>query len=123
MALVMGGAGLGAMRQRRSIAAALDYVKALSRERGRTRWELAEARLVRRTAPDAGPAQEGTGGRGRNCGTRLRALAAQCLPDDPDDLIGPGIAIDETAHLKKGRATACVSPQHAGATGKGRRTA
>ena len=45
-------------------------------------------------------------------------LAQQCLPDDPDDLIGPGIAIDETAQLKKGQATACVSPQHAGVTGK-----
>jgi len=26
--------------------------------------------------------------------------------------------LDETAHLKKGKATACVSPQHAGVTGK-----
>ena len=42
----------------------------------------------------------------------------QCLPHDPDDLIGPGIAIDETADLRKGGATACVSPQHAGVTGK-----
>ena len=33
------------------------------------------------------------------------------------DLIGPGIAIDETAQLKKGEATACVAPQHAGCTG------
>ena len=48
----------------------------------------------------------------------LACLAAGCLPDDPDDLIGPGIAIDETAQLKKGQATACVSPQHAGVTGK-----
>jgi len=44
----------------------------------------------------------------------LPGLAAECLPDDPGDLIGPGIAIDETAHLKKGRSTACVAPQHAG---------
>ena len=48
----------------------------------------------------------------------LPGLAAECLPDDPGDLIGPGIAIDETAHLKKGRSTACVAPQHAGVTGK-----
>ncbi len=36
---------------------------------------------------------------------------------DPDDLIGPGIAIDETAQLKEGDATACAAPQHAGCTG------
>ena len=47
----------------------------------------------------------------------LACLAERCLPDDPGDLIGPGIAIDETAHLKKGTATACVWPQHAGVTG------
>lgn len=40
------------------------------------------------------------------------------LPDDEGDLIGPGIAIDETAHLKHGDDTACVAPQHAGCTGK-----
>jgi len=113
-----GQRGLGrVMRQRRSIAAALDYVKALSRGTRANCWELAEEAghegphrmqaLLRRykwsweTLRDA-----------------LPGLAAQCLPDDPDDLIGPGIAIDETAHLKKGKATACVSPQHAGVTGK-----
>jgi SRSO17 transposase len=40
------------------------------------------------------------------------------LPDRDGDLIGPGIAIDETADLKKGDAAACVAPQHAGCTGK-----
>ena len=53
--------------------------------------------------------------------TRLRdqlpGLAAAWIPDSPQDLIGPGIAIDETAQLKKGEATACVAPQHAGCTG------
>ena len=39
------------------------------------------------------------------------------IPDSQPDLIGPGIAIDETAQLKKGDATACVAPQHAGCTG------
>ena len=36
----------------------------------------------------------------------------------PGDGIGPGLAIDETADLRKGKATACVAPQHAGVTGK-----
>src|SRR5712691_5808796 len=48
----------------------------------------------------------------------LPALAAAWLPDHEGDLIGPGIAIDETAHLKNGDATACVAPQHAGCTGQ-----
>jgi hypothetical protein len=29
------------------------------------------------------------------------ALAAASLADDPDDLIGPGVAFDETADLKR----------------------
>lgn len=49
---------------------------------------------------------------------RPAGLAASWIPDDEDDLIGPGIAIDETAHLKNGDATACAAPQHAGCTGK-----
>ena len=47
----------------------------------------------------------------------LPALARAWLPCDPGDLIGPGIAVDETAQLKDGDATACVAPQHAGCTG------
>jgi SRSO17 transposase len=105
------------MKQRRSIGTALDYVRALSRGTRANCWELAEA------AGHEGP------GRMQSLLRRyewsweqlrdmLPGLAAQCLPDDPEDLIGPGIAIDETAHLKKGSATACVSPQHAGVTGK-----
>ena len=49
---------------------------------------------------------------------QLPALAAAWIPDGEGDLIGPGIAIDETAQLKHGDATACVAPQHAGCTGK-----
>jgi SRSO17 transposase len=105
------------MRQRRSIGAALDYVKALSRGTRANCWELAEEAghegphrlqaLLRRHKWSWATLRE-----------ELPGLAAECLPDDPGDLIGPGIAIDETAHLKKGRSTACVAPQHAGVTGK-----
>ncbi len=105
------------MRRRRSIGTALDYVKALSRGTRANCWELAEA------AGHEGPGRMQALLRSyRWSWEKLRALlpalAAQCLADDPDDLIGPGIAIDETAHLKKGSATACVAPQHAGVTGK-----
>jgi SRSO17 transposase len=48
----------------------------------------------------------------------LAGLATEWLPDRDGDLIGPGLAIDETADLKAGDATACVAPQHAGCTGK-----
>ena len=44
----------------------------------------------------------------------LPALATAWLPCDSDDLIGPGIAVDETAQLKHGDATACAAPRHAG---------
>jgi SRSO17 transposase len=115
-ALVSGVLGR-VMRQRRSIAAALDYVKALSRGTRANCWELAEE------AGHEGPHRmQALLRRYRWSWSKLRdalaCLAAGCLPDDPDDLIGPGIAIDETAQLKKGPATACVSPQHAGVTGK-----
>jgi len=50
--------------------------------------------------------------------TQLPGLAAAWIPDLDGDLIGPGIAIDETAQLKHGDATACVAPQHAGCTGQ-----
>ncbi|HUY45857.1 MAG TPA: transposase [Streptosporangiaceae bacterium] len=105
------------MRQRRSIAAAMDYVKALSRGTRANCWELAEE------AGHEGPHRmQALLRRYKWPWEKLRdalpTLAAECLPDDPDDLIGPGIAIDETARLKKGKATACVSPQHAGVTGK-----
>ena len=115
-ALVSGVLGR-VMRQRRSIAAALDYVKALSRGTRANCWELAEE------AGHEGPHRmQALLRRYKWPWEALRALlparAAECLPDDPGDLIGPGIAIDETAQLKKGQATACVSPQHAGVTGK-----
>jgi SRSO17 transposase len=48
----------------------------------------------------------------------LPAPAAVWIPDEEGALIGPGIAIDETAQFKLGDATACVAPQHAGCTGK-----
>ncbi|MGH3187222.1 MAG: IS701 family transposase [Streptosporangiaceae bacterium] len=104
------------MKQRRSTAVALDYVKALSRDTRANCWDLAEK------AGHAGPHRmQALLTRYKWPWHKLRgqlpALAAQCLPDDPDDEIGPGLAIDETADLKKGKATACVSPQHAGVTG------
>jgi SRSO17 transposase len=48
----------------------------------------------------------------------LPGLAQEVLRHDPADLTGPGLAFDETADLRKGMFTACVSPQHAGVTGK-----
>jgi len=105
------------MRQRRSIATALDYMKALSPGTRANCWELAEE------AGHDGPHRMQALLRSykwswEKVREALPGLAAQCLPDEPGDLIGPGLAFDETAHRKKGSATACVSPQHAGCTGQ-----
>jgi DDE superfamily endonuclease len=48
----------------------------------------------------------------------LPGLAQQALGGEPDDEIGPGLAVDETTDLKEGRDTACVAPQHSGVTGR-----
>lgn len=105
------------LAQQRSAAVAFDYVAALSPWTRANCWSLAES---------AG--HEGWGRMQALLGSyqwdwkdlraKLPALAAAWLPGDPGDLIGPGIAIDETAHLKHGDATACVAPQHAGCAGK-----
>ncbi len=105
------------LAQRRSVEVAFRYVAALSPGTRANCWALAEA---------AG--HEGWGRMQALVGSyiwdwkdlrsELPALAAAWLPDREGDLIGPGLAIDETADLKDGDATACVAPQHAGCTGK-----
>lgn len=105
------------MSQVRAAGAALDYVRALSRDVRANCWELAEE------AGHEGPHRMQALLRTykwswEKVRDALPALASRLLDAGDDDLIGPGIAIDETAHLKKGRATACVAPQHAGVTGK-----
>jgi hypothetical protein len=102
------------MRQARSVGTAMDYVRALSRDTRANCWELAER------AGHEGPHRMQALLRRykwawRELRGELAGLAAQCLPDDP---VGPGLAVDETADLRKGSATACVAPQHAGVTGK-----
>src|SRR4249919_1872281 len=105
------------MAQQRSTSAAVDYVTALAAEVKANCWLLAE------TAGHEGQSRmQALLGSYRWDWRQLRdqlpALARAWLPDAERDLIGPGIAIDETAQLKKGEATACVAPQHAGCTGK-----
>ena len=105
------------MRQGRSIGAALDYVLALGRDVRANCWDLAEK------AGHSGPHRmqallrtyKWSWEEGREL---LPGLAGQVLAGGRDDEIGPGVAIDETAELKKGKATACASPQHAGVTGR-----
>jgi len=105
------------LAQRRSVETALGYVTVLSPRTRANCWAIAEA--------------AGHEGWGRmqgllrsyrwdwaNLRAQLPGLAAAWLPGRPGDLTGPGIAIDETAHIKAGDATACVAPQHAGCTGQ-----
>ena len=104
------------MAQRRSAGTALDYVRELAPGVKANCWGLAEAAghespyrmqaLLRSCRWDW-----------KDLRAELPALARAWLPCDPGDLIGPGIAVDETAQLKDGDATACVAPQHAGCTG------
>ena len=104
------------MAQRRSAGTALDYVRELAPGVKANCWGLAEAAghespyrmqaLLRSCRWDW-----------KDLRAELPALARAWLPCDPGDLTGPGIAVDETAQLKDGDATACVAPQHAGCTG------
>ncbi len=105
------------MAQRRSVETALGYVDALSPGTRANCWALAESAghegWGRMQALLSSYRWDWTGLR-----AELPALAAAWIPDAEGDLIGPGIAIDETAQLRHGDATACVAPRHAGCTGK-----
>ena len=109
----------GLLKRKRSIAAALMYILALGRDVRANCWDL----------PEKAGLEPGDGtfhrllGRYRwswECGREmLPGLAQEALGPGPgDDEIGPGLAVDETTDLKRGTATACVSPQHSGVTGK-----
>jgi SRSO17 transposase len=107
----------GVMAQRRSAAAAFDYVAALAPGTKANCWSIAES-----AGHEGWGRMQGLLGSYRwdwmDLRAALPALAVAWIPDDDGDLIGPGIAIDETAQLKHGDATACVAPQHAGCTGQ-----
>ncbi len=105
------------LAQRRSVETAFGYVAALSPGTRANCWSIAEAA----GHEDPGRMQAMLGSYAwdwKDLRDELPALAAAWLPGDEDDLAGPGLAIDETAHLKAGDFTACAAPQHAGCTGK-----
>jgi len=104
------------LAQRRSAGTAFAYVAGLAPGVKANCWALAEAAGYE--SPYRMQALLGSYRWGwRELRAELPALAREWLPCDPGDLIGPGIAFDETAQLKDGDATACVAPQHAGCTG------
>jgi SRSO17 transposase len=107
----------GVMAQRRSAAVAFGYVAALSPGTKANCWSIAES-----AGHEGWGRMQGLLGPYRWDWRELRAalpaLAAAWIPDRAGDLTGPGIAIDETAQLKQGDATACAAPQHAGCTGQ-----
>ena len=105
------------LAQRRSVEVAFGYLSALSPGVKANCWSVAEE------AGHEGPHRMQALLRTyrwdwKDLRGELPGLAAAWLPCDPGDLIGPGIAVDETAQLKHGDATACVAPQHAGCTGQ-----
>jgi hypothetical protein len=105
------------MRRRGTAVTALDYVRSLGRDVRANCWELAE-----RAGHGLPYRMQGLLGRSRwdweDLRARLPALAWEVLAGGQGDETGPGLAIDETADLRKGQSTACVAPQHAGVTGK-----
>jgi SRSO17 transposase len=105
------------LAQRRSVEVAFGYLSALASGVKANCWAIAEE------AGHEGPHRmQALLGSYRwdwkDLRGELPGLAAAWLPCDPGDLIGPGIAVDETAQLKHGDTTACVAPQHAGCTGQ-----
>jgi hypothetical protein len=114
---LVSGVLAGVMRQKRTVAAAMGYVRALSRDVRANAWDLSEK------AGHVGPHRiqallSRRKWRWEAVRAALPQFAQEVLRDDPGDEIGPGLAFDETADLRKGRFTACVAPQHAGVTGK-----
>ncbi len=104
------------MAQRRSAGTALDYVRGLAPGVKANCWSLAEA--AGHQSPYRMQALLGCyRWDWKDLRAELPGLARAWLPCDPGDLTGPGIAVDETAQLKDGDATACAAPQHAGCTG------
>jgi DDE superfamily endonuclease len=105
------------LAQVRSARVALDYVDGLLGEVAGNCWQLAQA------AGHASPRrmQELLGcyqWDWRDLRAELAGVAGAYLSCPSQDIAGPGLAIDETAHLKKGKHTAGVSPQYAGITGQ-----
>lgn len=110
----------GLLQRKRSIAAALMYILALGRDVRANCWDLSEKAGLE-PGDDTFHRLLGRYRWSWECGREmLPGLAQQALGAGPDadDEIGPGLAVDETTDLKRGTATACVSPQHSGVTGK-----
>ena len=110
----------GLLKRKRSVAAALMYILALGRDVRANCWDLSEKAGLE---PGDGTFHRLLGRyrwsweQGRELLPLLAQEALGAAPD-ADDGIGPGLAVDETTDLKRGTATACVSPQHSGVTGK-----
>ncbi|HXZ74064.1 MAG TPA: IS701 family transposase [Streptosporangiaceae bacterium] len=107
----------GVFAQARSRRVAKDYVEALGTRAKANCWALAETAghdgwgrmqaLLNRYSWEFTAVRD-----------QLAPLAGRWLTCPDGDPVGPGIALDETAALKKGDHTFAVAPQHAGCTGK-----
>jgi RNA-directed DNA polymerase len=104
----------GLLKRKRSVAAALMYLLALGRDVRANCRDLSQKAGLE---PGDGTFHRLLGRyrwsweQGRELLPRLAQEAPGAGPD-ADDGIGPGLAVDETTDLKRGTATACVSPQH-----------
>ena len=104
------------LAQRRSAEVAFAYVAALSP------GTRANCRALAEAAGHEGQGRPALAGSyvwdWGDLRAELAGPAGAWLPDREGDLIGPGIAIDETADLKDGDATAYVARGIPGCTGK-----
>lgn len=114
---VVFGILLGVMAQARSARLAMDYVDGLLGDVAGNCWALAEAAghaSPRRMQDLLGCYQWDWA----DLRAQLPGFAAAHLPCPDGDIAGPGLAIDETAHLKNGDRTVGAARQYAGITGQ-----
>jgi SRSO17 transposase len=108
---------VGVLAQARSAQVAMDYVDGLLGDVPANCWRLAEVA----GCPSPRRMQDLLGSYvwdWRDLRGELPGCAAAQMPCPEGDIAGPGLAIDETAHLKNGTRTAGVARQYAGITGQ-----
>jgi len=108
----------GVFAQWRTAAKAASYVEALGRDDVpvKTCWDLAQATGYELAKPFQSLVGTNTWDH-RQLWARIAGLASATLTCAVGDLLGPGIALDETAQAKRGRHTAGVGVQYAGFAG------
>ncbi|MCA1695771.1 MAG: IS701 family transposase [Actinobacteria bacterium] len=109
----------GVFAQHRTWRKAADYINALTTcdTPVKTCWELAEKAGHDTPGPFQSLIAENAWDH-NEIWKRIATSASQLLPYPADDPLGPGLAVDETAQLKRGRHTVATGIQWAGCLGR-----